>query len=191
MKQLQQSLDHQQHHLHHHRSHPNPEFPIAEAEEQPKLSPVQQVDSKKKEKYRNLWGKVGKQGALVAATLGDQPSPAPVMASSSAKVSSGTKWDQVLNPLLKKHRAGGSGDKKSSTSILFRKSSQLEMDVPTAVAAAYLQQDQPGAAPPTHHQINYMNAPDNSTTQCDCGDDSCPFCNLLLNMEMTDPTMLM
>lgn len=119
----------------------------------------------KKERYRSLWGKVGKH-ATVANTSG---------ASTPSESSSGKKrWDQVLNPLLQK------SDKKH----LSRKTSQ--MDMPTVVAAAYLQQPEM-----QQQEINYMNAPNQSTTQCDCGDDSCQFCNLLLNMEMTDPNMLM
>ncbi len=43
---------------------------------------------------------------------------------------------------------------------------------------------------PESFSINLMNAPDNSTTQCDCGHINCPFCNLMMNLELTDPTVL-
>ena len=127
----------------------------------------------KKERYRSLWGKVGKhqlavaqaESAAAAAASGSNPS-------TPSESNTKKRWDQVLNPLLQK------SDKK-----LKKRTSQLEM--PTVVATAYLNQQ------PSSQQINYMNAPNMSTTQCDCGDDSCQFCNLLLNMEMTDPNMLM
>ncbi|CAB4062797.1 unnamed protein product [Lepeophtheirus salmonis] len=38
--------------------------------------------------------------------------------------------------------------------------------------------------------INLVNAPDNSTTQCDCGHINCPMCNLMMNLELTDPDLL-
>ena len=38
--------------------------------------------------------------------------------------------------------------------------------------------------------VNLMNAPGNSTTQCDCGHINCPFCNLMMNLELTDPSVL-
>jgi len=38
---------------------------------------------------------------------------------------------------------------------------------------------------------NMMNAPNNSTLQCYCGHNDCPFCNLLLNLERTQPDLLM
>lgn len=33
-------------------------------------------------------------------------------------------------------------------------------------------------------QVNAMNAPNNSTTQCGCENIDCPFCNLMLSVEM-------
>lgn len=38
---------------------------------------------------------------------------------------------------------------------------------------------------------NMMNAPNDSTLQCYCGHNDCPFCNLLLNLERTQPDLLM
>ena len=38
------------------------------------------------------------------------------------------------------------------------------------------------------YSINMVNAPDNSTVQCDCGHINCPMCNLLMNLELTEPT---
>ncbi len=38
--------------------------------------------------------------------------------------------------------------------------------------------------------VNVVNAPNNSTTQCGCENINCPFCNLMLSIERTDPTVL-
>ncbi len=44
--------------------------------------------------------------------------------------------------------------------------------------------------PPERVSINLVNAPDDSTLQCDCGHINCPLCNLMMNLEMTDPALL-
>ena len=38
--------------------------------------------------------------------------------------------------------------------------------------------------------VNLVNAPNNSTLQCGCENISCPFCNLMLSIEQTDPSVL-
>ena len=38
--------------------------------------------------------------------------------------------------------------------------------------------------------VNLCNAPNNSTLQCGCENINCPFCNLMLSIEGTDPTVL-
>ena len=38
--------------------------------------------------------------------------------------------------------------------------------------------------------VNVCNAPNNSTMQCGCENINCPFCNLMLSIEKTDPTVL-
>lgn len=38
--------------------------------------------------------------------------------------------------------------------------------------------------------VNVLNAPNNSTVQCGCENVNCPFCNLMLSIEKTDPTVL-
>ena len=43
---------------------------------------------------------------------------------------------------------------------------------------------------PESVSVNLMNAPGNSTMQCDCGHINCPFCNLMMNLELTDPSQL-
>ena len=43
---------------------------------------------------------------------------------------------------------------------------------------------------PESISINLCNAPDNSTMQCDCGHINCPMCNLMMNLELTDPNVL-
>ena len=37
--------------------------------------------------------------------------------------------------------------------------------------------------------INLVNAPDNSTVQCDCGHINCPLCNLMMNLELSNVGM--
>ena len=44
---------------------------------------------------------------------------------------------------------------------------------------------------PESISINMLNAPGDSTVQCDCGHINCPLCNLMMNLELTDPTRLM
>ena len=39
---------------------------------------------------------------------------------------------------------------------------------------------------PESISINLLNAPGDSTVQCDCGHINCPFCNLMMNLELTD-----
>lgn len=38
--------------------------------------------------------------------------------------------------------------------------------------------------------VNVCNAPNNSTVQCGCENINCPFCNLMLSIERTDPSVL-
>ena len=38
--------------------------------------------------------------------------------------------------------------------------------------------------------VNVVNAPNNSTLQCGCENISCPFCNLIMSIEQTDPSVL-
>lgn len=38
--------------------------------------------------------------------------------------------------------------------------------------------------------VNVCNAPNSSTVQCGCENVNCPFCNLMLSIEKTDPTVL-
>ncbi len=108
------------------------------------------VDSRvKKERIKNLWGKVGKQGLLQAAAA-KQPS-----------VSPNSKWDQILNPLLQKQRQERnllSGDSLSSG--IFKDTVGGEVGSGSG----------------------FYGQPGNATMECDCGDDSCPQCNLILNM---------
>ena len=132
----------------------------------------------KKERIRNLWGKMANKG--IEQSEGS--------AGGGAGGGGGKKkWDQLL---LKKRAGGGGGaagfaEAAAAAYYAAQQQQAAANAAAAAAAAAAAQQQQQSAA------INYMNAPNQSTTQCDCGDDSCPFCNLLLNMEMTDPNMLM
>ena len=38
--------------------------------------------------------------------------------------------------------------------------------------------------------VNLCNAPNNSTVQCGCENINCPFCNLMMSIEQTDPSVL-
>ena len=38
--------------------------------------------------------------------------------------------------------------------------------------------------------VNVVNAPNNSTVQCGCDNINCPFCNLILSIQKTDPSVL-
>lgn len=38
--------------------------------------------------------------------------------------------------------------------------------------------------------VNVCNAPNNSTVQCGCDNINCPFCNIMISIEKTDPTVL-
>ena len=42
-----------------------------------------------------------------------------------------------------------------------------------------------------YNQANIVWKYNNPLVQCYCGHDDCPFCNLLLNLERTDPNLLM
>ena len=129
----------------------------------------------KKAKYKGLWGKVGQHGLSQAASRrpqandeADNSSPAP-----SARVPS-KKWDQVLTPLIQKQST--QRDKK-----LAKKQSKAEINY-------HMQQQQMQQAAV---QMPYASAGGSyvfsetsgaGTVECDCGEDSCPNCNLLLQM---------
>ena len=38
--------------------------------------------------------------------------------------------------------------------------------------------------------VNLVNAPNDSTVQCGCDNINCPFCNLMMSIELMDPTVL-
>jgi hypothetical protein len=106
----------------------------------------------KKERIKNLWGKAGKQGIMLQSVKQPPSGQFP------------TKWDQVLNPLIQKQRhaqavpAGGPGGSTSS---------------------GYYNTTVGGEA---GGGSGFYGQPGNATMECDCGDDSCPQCNLMLNM---------
>ncbi len=41
---------------------------------------------------------------------------------------------------------------------------------------------------PDSISVNLVNAPGNSTVQCDCGHINCPLCNLMMNLELSEQT---
>ena len=112
----------------------------------------------KKEKYKSLWGKVGKHGLMQAAASKNQDSASSSSSTGSAsnrnKRGSATNsgWDQVLQPIMQKQRA-------SETMHYNYHAQQVQM------GSASMGSGWTGA-----------------NMECDCGEDSCPRCNLLLSM---------
>lgn len=72
-----------------------------------------------------------------------------------------TKWDQILNPMLQKQK-------------------QERLLVPgDPGVASYFNTTVGGEV---GSGSGFYGQPGNATMECDCGDDSCPQCNLMLNM---------
>ena len=114
-------------------------------------------DLVKKEKYKSLWGKVGKHGMQQAAATASESSGSGSSTGGSRPMqppqTAARGWDQVLNPLLQKQRA--------------------------TYYSYHAQQVQMGAA------VAGSGWAADSNMECDCGEDSCPRCNLLLSMDET------
>ena len=111
----------------------------------------------KKEKYKSLWGKVGKHGLMQAAASKNQDSASSSSSTGSAsnrnkRGSASSGWDQVLQPIMQKQRA-------SETMHYNYHAQQVQM------GSASMGSGWTGA-----------------NMECDCGEDSCPRCNLLLSM---------
>lgn len=106
----------------------------------------------KKERIKNLWGKAGKQGLMMQGAK--QPSSGQLP----------TKWDQVLNPLLQKQR---------------HERGVVTGDLAASASTSYYSTTVGGEA---GGGSGFYGQPGNATMECDCGDDSCPQCNLMLNM---------
>ena len=117
----------------------------------------------KKVKYKSLWGKVGKHGLMQAAaskTSQNQDSASSGSSSTGSasnrnkRGSAGTSsgWDQVLQPIMQKQRA-------SETMHYNYHAQQVQM------GSASTGSGWTGA-----------------NMECDCGEDTCPRCNLLLSM---------
>ena len=117
----------------------------------------------KKERIKNLWGKVGKQGMLQAAATKQPAAGLP------------PKWDQVLNPLLQKQK---------QERMVFADPAAAAAAAAAAAHAAYLSTTVGGEA---GGGSGFYGQPGNPTMECDCGDDSCPQCNLMLNMGSNGP----
>ena len=125
----------------------------------------------KKDKYKGLWGKVGKHGMSQAAAQrsneGETASP-----SSTVKAPS-KKWDQVLNPLIQKQS-------KQQDKKLAKKQSKAEINF--HMQQQQLQQTGPMPTAAAGGSYVFSETSGTGTVECDCGDDSCPNCNLLLQM---------
>jgi len=77
----------------------------------------------------------------------------------AASKQSTNKWDQILNPLLQKQR---------QERLLLSEQSTVFFDTTVGGEAG--------------SGSGFFGQPGNATMECDCGDDSCPQCNLMLNM---------
>jgi len=85
---------------------------------------------------------------------------------------SGQPRNKQTQPLMGLVSAGCSSD--------IVRSGHIEFD--TLWASNDVQTNQP--------TINVLNAPNSSTLQCGCENITCPFCNLMLSIEQTDPSVL-
>lgn len=121
--------------------------------------------SNKKEKYKSLWGKVGQHGLMQAAAAAAAASSNDGSASAGPRrpaKKNGTGWDQVLNPILAKHRP------------------QVASNAREANYSYHVQKVQMGEAVAGSGWTG-------ANMECDCGEDSCPRCNLMINMAMDEP----
>lgn len=87
-------------------------------------------------------------------------------------------------------RGGGSrhGDASYNTS---RSAQPPVMDRPYApttgeVRSGHLELDSLYSASSDNFTVNSMNAPNNSTVQCGCENIDCPFCNLMMSVQMKE-----
>ena len=115
----------------------------------------------KSAKYKKLWGKVGKHGMMQAAAAATTNADSSSSASSGGRGNDNKKkatsgWDQLLNPVLQKQRAREAN---------YQHYHYQQVQLGEAVAGS-----------------GWTGA----NMECDCGEDSCPRCNLLLSMD--DPT---
>merc|ERR1719412_1751500 len=85
------------------------------------------------------------------------------------------KWDQVLNPLITKQM-------KQQDKKLAKKQSKAEINY--HMQQQQLQQQAVQMPNPSAAGGSYVFAETSGTgtVECDCGDDCCPNCNLLLQM---------
>ena len=115
----------------------------------------------KNAKYKKLWGKVGKHGmmkAAEAATTNDSSGGSSGSTSGSKKDKKKSGWDALLNPVMQKQRQSMARE---------------------ANYHFHVQQVQLGEACAGSGWTG-------ANMECDCGEDSCPRCNLLLSMD--DPS---
>lgn len=115
----------------------------------------------KSAKYKSLWGKVGKHGMLQAAAAA---------ASTNATNSAETSSTSSAGSRSKKTPASSGWD-QVLTPLIHKQRAQYTY---------HAQQVQMGAAVAGSGWTG-------ANMECDCGEDSCPRCNLMLNMGMDDP----
>ena len=124
----------------------------------------------KKDRYKGLWGKVGKHGMDQAAAAkggdGESRSTAPRLPAN--------KWGQVLKQA-----------KQQDSKKLAKKQSEAEINYHMQQQQMQQQQQQysgqmQNAA--TGGSYVFSETSGTGTVECDCGNDDCPNCNLLLQM---------
>ena len=127
-------------------------------------------NASKKDKYKGLWGKVGKHG-LSQAAAARHSNEGDTAASAAVARAPSKKWDQVLNPMMQKSKEDKKLAKKQNKAEIsyhmqqqqFQQANQMPS---STVGGSYVFSETSGTG----------------TVECDCGDDSCPNCNLLLQM---------
>ena len=128
----------------------------------------------KKEEYTRLWREVGKYGmAQVEATRGDEGETSELQANLRTYV----KWDQILNPLLQAQ------NKQQGMNLVRGKSvSETHLDAQQQQGQQKCQTSNTTAG----GSYVFRETSSSGSVECDCGEDSCPSCNLLLRMSRTD-----
>ena len=116
-----------------------------------------------KVKYKSLWGKVGKQGMMQAAAEKADSSSSSSAGSRSKKQPTG--WDQLMKPLMQQQRAQAEAAAQS----------QAQQQTYQQYSYQHTQQVQMGSA-------SAGSGWSGANMECDCGEDTCPRCNLLLAM---------
>merc|ERR1711884_159216 len=125
----------------------------------------------------------------VSGSISTQYKPAKYKNKTDSKKSSGCYPQQKESNAMKKAKAmtqGTSG--KSQYMVSAGASEDIMRSGHLEFGTLWASNDSQVGRQPM--MVNVVNAPNNSTLQCGCENISCPFCNLMLNIERTDPSVL-